>query len=242
MKIFDFLSPDQREIQEMLSKVLPDNMSHLEMLDIASGTGEHLRIYLEKKISHLTVIDNSKESLDILKKKFRKDIDKFEIVVGDIFAEEIRKKFDLVNIGDNSLQMFNTFKEQYDVIRLISRSLKKNGVAVVNITPITENDILKYGDGYQPLDVECDPVTEQMHVKVKVDIFNQEIVYYFKDADTERKLKSRILLQRELEDMIDCAGMYIWKTFCVKSRMGKDTYFYFFKLKNQDVAIGETVC
>jgi SAM-dependent methyltransferase len=232
MKIFDFLSPEQGEIEEMLSKVLPDDMSHLEMLDIASGTGEHLHVYLDKKILHLTVIDYSKVSLDILKKKFCKYIDKLEIIIGDIFTEEIQRKFDVVNIGDNSLHMFNSFKEQYDVIRLISRYLKENGMAVVNITPITESDILRYSDGYQPIDVENDTFTEQMHVRIKVDIFNQEIVYYFKDADSERKVKSRILLQRELEDMIDCAGMYVWKTFCIKSKNGKDTYFYFLKLKN----------
>jgi len=231
MKIFDFLSPDQVEIDDMLSDVLPDDMSQLEMLDIASGTGEHLHAYLDKKILHLTVMDYNKVSLDILKRKFSKYIDKLEIVVGDIFEEKIQKKFDIVNIGDNSLQMFNSFKEQYGVILLISHYLKKNGVAVLNITPITENDILRYSNG-QPLDIENDTITEQMHVRIKVNIFNQEIVYYFKDSDSEKKVKSRILLQKELNDMIDCAGMRIWKIFCIKSKMGKDTYFYFLKQKN----------
>jgi Methyltransferase domain. len=231
VRLFDFLSSSQNEIDEYLNKLLPNDMSHIKMLDLASGTGRHLKLFLEKDVSKITVIDENEESLNTLRINYHEKIDKFEIINDNLFTRKFSNKYDLVYIGDNSLQIFNSYREQYGIVSLIAKTLKKDGIGLINFTPISEDNIIKYNN-YRLIRTLNDGITniDKLYVKIKVDIFNQEIVYYFTEDDMTKTIRSRILLKKELEDMIVSSGMYISEIVNAKCTSGENTCFYILKL------------
>ena len=70
MRLFDFLGPSDNEMNTLLSEILPSDLSDLHMLDLASGSGNHLQVFLDKNISKITVLDKSNDSLNYLKKRY----------------------------------------------------------------------------------------------------------------------------------------------------------------------------
>lgn len=227
MKLFDFLSPTYHEVSHLLEGILPDNLSGVKMLDLASGEGHHLQVFFDKNIQEIHAIDSNKIRLENLLSRYSKNQDKIKIIHDNIFERNYQSRFDLVYLGDNSIQIFDTHSDQYKVINVIANTLKSTGIGIINFTPIVEKNILDYGNAYKPINGINDSL---LCGKIKVDIFNQEIIYYFKDNTITRTIKSRILLKKELEDMINCTGLEIVKVVKRACKSGNPTYFYCVKL------------
>lgn len=228
MKLLDFLAPTYNEVNYMLNDILPNELSNMKMLDLASGEGQHLRVFLEKNIDKIYAIDQDGERLRNILHRYSECQDKIEIVQDDILERKFQNTYDLVYLGDNSINFFKTHSSQYKVINVISSVLRSSGIGIINITPVMERNILDYSATYKPIGKE-----EQctLYGKVKVDIFNQEIAYYYKDKTNIKKVSTRILLKKELEDMIEAAGLCIEKIASRLCKSGNTTYFYVVKLK-----------
>ncbi len=226
MRLFDFLGPNENEANAFLRKFLPDDLSNMNMLDLASGAGSHLQIFLDKNISKITVLDNSNHSLDCLKNKYDYALDKIEIINDNILTRNHARKYDLVYLGDNSIQMFNSFHAQYQVVTFIANSLNAIGTGIINFTPVTEQNILNFGYDYKVIDDG-----DYLYGKIKIDIFEQMLIYFFKKDEITKTIRNRILLKREFESMVDTAGMYVLKVEKKLCSSGNYTYFYYCKLK-----------
>ena len=228
MKIYDFLSPEYDEVRDMLEKILPEELSDIRMLDIASGEGKHLVPFFEKNVRSISVIDNNMESLKKLNERYKGYESIIELINADILSTKFNNSFDLVYLGDNSIQLFDTYSNQYKIIEVIASALAWNGMAIINFTPIIEKNILKFNNGYTKLK---DNNEEQIEGKLKVDIFNQELVYYFRNENETKTIRTRILLRKELEDMIESIGLKISKIIEQKCKNGNTTFFYILKYK-----------
>lgn len=230
MKLYDFLSPSHDEVKKMLGNVLPEDLSQKTMLDLASGEGTHLAFFFDKKIKEISVVDQNTEGLNKLFERYRGYGSNITLINADVLSFKYNNIFDLVYLGDNSIQIFNTYSDQYKIIDIIAKSLKTDGVAVINITLIVEENILKFNNEYKLISDEGD---EPLQGKIKVDIFNQELVYYFINGTETRTIRTRILLRKELEEMVDSVGLVISKVSMYKCKNGNITYFYVLKLKNK---------
>lgn len=229
MKIYDFLSPGYDEVKNMLEKVLPEELSQKKMLDLASGEGKHLAFFVEKKVKNISVADHNIEGLKKLYERYKGYESNIELINTDIMSTEFHNTFDLVYLGDNSIQLFDTYSNQYKVIEVIASALNRDGVAIINFTPLVEENILKFNNGYTKINDEGE---KMMEGKLKVDIFNQELVYYFRNAEETRTIRTRILLRKELEDMVDSVGLTVSTINAQKCKNGNTTFFYILKYKD----------
>lgn len=229
MKIYDFLSPGYDEVKNMLEKVLTEELSQKKMLDLASGEGKHLAFFFEKKVKNISVADHNIEGLKKIYEKYKGCGSNIELIYTDIMSTKFDNTFDLVYLGDNSIQLFDTYSNQYKIIEVIASALKRDGVAIINFTPLVEENILKFNNGFTKMNNEGE---EMMEGKLMVDIFNQELVYYFRNTEETRTIRTRILLKKELEDMVDSVGLTVSKINAQKCKNGNITFFYILKYKD----------
>ena len=226
MHLYDFLGPDHNEVIHVLKDILPNDLCGLTMLDLASGEGKHLQAFLERNIDKVYAIDWDKIRLKNLKNKYRYYSDKINIIHDDIFKRRFQNKYDLIYLGDNTIQYFDTYKSQYNIINIISDTLNKTGIGIINFTPLSEKNILDFACDYKALKSN----KNMLFGKIQVDIFNQNLIYLFKSKTYIKTIKTRILLKKELEDMIECAGLIILKIHEYVCNLGNTTFFYIVKL------------
>lgn len=221
MNIYDFLSPSFDEIEKKLDNIITDRLDNLSMLDIATGSGKHLKPFFKKGISEITVIDRYHIDSNIFKEKYPDS--NMIVITADIFEYNFTKKYDIVTIFDNSLQIFRTFEEQYKIIKLMSSVLKDDGKCIIQISPITEKDILRYSGEYKHID------NSELYVNISVNMFEQLITYRYMQGNENKSIESRFILKKEIQDMIFGSGMYIYREETIGNDKGQLSNFYFLK-------------
>ncbi len=195
----------------------------MDILDLASGTGEHIGSYIERGISKITVVDKNINSLDALKERYKDNLSMFEFICADIFEYKFTKKYDLIFLGDNTIQFFKSYCEQYNILSIISNQLKSTGCAIINITPLDIDNILRYGNQY----VESQVGNEM--VNIQLDVFEQNLIYKFTDGATSVEIQTRFLLKQEFLDMLSSLDMFIHREENIICKNGDKTKFYFIK-------------
>ncbi|KAF6570278.1 class I SAM-dependent methyltransferase [Paenibacillus polymyxa] len=233
--IFDFLGPDTIEMQKFIGDVWPEKI-HARVLDLASGSGEHLFGFINKSIESVTVVDRSPESLQLLLNKHNNHGNMINTVCSDLNDWSCPQKFDIVHIGDNSIQMFPAYKNQFDIFRVIASSLSAEGVGMVNVTPVTEHQIMEYGGAPKVIkSLTIDGEAFEVYGEVKIDVFNQILMMYFtvykNENETSRcTCRCRMLLKHEIEEMAKAAGLKIVQVKQQKLKRGNDSYYYLLQL------------
>ncbi|MBI2542482.1 methyltransferase domain-containing protein [Candidatus Woesearchaeota archaeon] len=96
-----------------------------KLLDIACGTGQHLRYF--KKYFHCTGIDINKEMLKIARKKVKKVIFK----KADMKNFYLKKKFDCITCLFSAVGYLQTYDNLKKALMNFSKHLKSGGVLVL---------------------------------------------------------------------------------------------------------------
>jgi hypothetical protein len=157
-------------------------------------------------------------------------------VCSDLNDWSCPQKFDIVHIGDNSIQMFPAYKNQFDIFRVIASSLSAEGVGMVNVTPVTEHQIMEYGGAPKVIkSLTIDGEAFEVYGEVKIDVFNQILMMYFtvykNENETSRcTCRCRMLLKHEIEEMAKAAGLKIVQVKQQKLKRGNDSYYYLLQL------------
>ena len=97
-----------------------------DILDLGCGTGNYIP-YLMKK-GKVLGIDISPKVITVAKEKYRLR----NVKVADIFKFKTSKKFDTIVLLENNLGMAGTLKKIKQLLKILSRILKKNGQILTN--------------------------------------------------------------------------------------------------------------
>ena len=98
-----------------------------EILDLGCGTGKW-SIILNKKGAKVTSVDNSKEMLDVLKKKIKLGNLKIDALKKDISKLKLNKKFDIILMG----LVMNHIKNLDKLFKVIKTHLKSGGIFLMS--------------------------------------------------------------------------------------------------------------
>ncbi|MEF2966637.1 class I SAM-dependent methyltransferase [Paenibacillus sp. M1] len=233
--IFDFLGPDPTEMRQFIHDVWPENPD-ANVLDLASGNGDHLFGFIDKPVASVTVVDNSEEALRLLLERHSNHKQLISPICADLGTWACDRKYDVVHMGDNSIQMFASYKDQFNIIKTMASCLSDKGFGLLNVTPVTERQIMEYCvEPKRITTVKNGGETVEVFGQIKVDVFNQDLIMYFsisRDGIEEGRstCRCRMLLKHEIEEMVKAAGLKVVQVRHRKLKRGNDSYYYLLQL------------
>jgi len=164
-----------------------------DILDIGAGTGRHA-ITLANKGYNVTVIDSSKEMLEVLRRKAVNVKKKIKIVVADVTISEIgQEKFDLIIMMWNAFdEIVHTEEDALKLLRKCKTALKPDGRILIDVDDSDKLDMAninfhtEYTDGELTYKqdwkvIDFDPpakTTTSEEVITVVDIEGREVEQY----------------------------------------------------------------
>lgn len=113
---------EKKGLLKMVEKVKGKNL-----LDLGCGTGGW-SIILAKKGANVTAVDNSKEMLNVFKKKLSSDNLKINILKKDIYKLKLNKKFDIIILG----LVIDNIKDLDRVFKVVKNHLKQKGIFFIS--------------------------------------------------------------------------------------------------------------
>lgn len=125
-KIYSQIKDYQQEVEYLINTVgWYGDFSNKELLDVACGTGEHLR-YL-KNYFHAEGLDISAEFVRIAKVKNPE----LSIHVGDMCSFSIGKKFDVITCLFSSIGYMTSIQDLVSAIGNMKRHLERGGLMLI---------------------------------------------------------------------------------------------------------------
>jgi len=113
---------DKKGILKLIGKI-----KRKEVLDLGCGTGKWSTI-LAKKGANVTAVDNSKEMLNVLKKKIKLENLKINTLKKDISKLKLNKKFDIIIMG----LVMDNIKNLNGIFKVVRNHLKKEGIFLMS--------------------------------------------------------------------------------------------------------------
>lgn len=123
---------DEKGILKTIGKI-----KEKDVLDLGCGTGKW-SIILNKKGANVTSVDNSKEMLDVLKKKIKLENLKINTLKKDISKLNLNKKFDIIIMG----LVMDNIKNLDKVFKIVRAHLKSKGIFLMS-DPVYFSEIKK---------------------------------------------------------------------------------------------------
>jgi len=165
-----------------------------EVLELTSGTGR-VTIPLAKAGIKVTAIDISKELLDQLKEKSKKEKLKIDIIEADIRTFSLNRKFQLIIIPFQSIQELTDPVDHEACFKQVFKHLDKNGRFIVtthNFQQIIDLNILKF-------------IAEYPHPKTK-----NKVLFYMTRTHNP---KSQVGTAHQFYEEYDEKGNFLSKIF-----------------------------
>lgn len=106
------------------------NFKNKSVLELGCGTGIN-SILMGLRGARVTVLDKSREALDIVKKQAEGVSVDIEIVYGDMFDSDFDNEFDLVH-SEGLIEHFREEKRQ-EVVNIHARAAKKSGLVLLTV-------------------------------------------------------------------------------------------------------------
>ena len=170
-------------------------------LDIACGTGRHLR-YLATHFTRSVGLDLSKELIEI--GKLEGNFDKSEVYLADMRQPAINEKFDLVTNFFTGFGYFETDKEHQQMLTCWRSLLKPEGTLLIdylNRDYLIENIIpstIRIVDGYT-IEEKRSISTDSLRI--------EKTIVISKDSQSENYLESvRMYSYQEVSNMLKESG------------------------------------
>jgi len=218
-----------------LSEIVSERLDGKSVLDIACGTGKHLIGFLEKG-AHVTVIDKCAEELETLVDSYDRYKDRIIAVCDDVLKWKNESKYEIVHIGDNSFQTFDSYEDQLLLTKRIADCISYEGYGLINIVALDAGNVVDYyRDDRLIKKVNHDGLDVHVYGRLSADIYRQRLTYHFtsKALSDESSIKKehcscRITTHSEMERYVSTAGMKI--VDCSKRILASGAVSYYYKL------------
>lgn len=230
--IFDFLGASILENKKNLIKVLPRKMHDIDVLDLCSGEGTHLPEFI-KKGARITSLDYYEDNLSTLERKYN-----LVVVKDDVTKFKIDNKFNIIHLGDNCLQLFDTFEKQFSILRCIKNHLLEDGYALINVLELTSSCTSKYIK--EPIlikTVRKGSLIVKLFGQIIIDSFNNLLIYRYTSNNyrnsilINKTITTKLIFEEELQDMLEHLKMEITKKESYRLKNLNNSVYYTIKLK-----------
>lgn len=230
--LYDFIGLNENDNREFLMSVLTNLKSNSDIIDLATGYASHVNCFINKN-RKIVLVDRCEDCINYLKDNYRDS--NVKIIHSDIQKIRLDDKFDIVHLGDNTLNMFPTYKDVEAVIKSMSLLLKDSGRALINLTPLTTDIIRNYNlnDKILAKEFEEDNIVYKLYTNIEIDVFRSTLLmfyYLYNDNDevSRFKINCRIIVEDELLSIADSCGLILEKKYVYKSSNKKISYYYAF--------------
>lgn len=189
-----------------------------KILEIACGTG---RIYLDllKRGMDVYGIDISKEMLNVLKEKAKKEGLKPKVYLKDMRNFKLKERFSLVIIPLRSYVHNLTMQDQLKTLKNIRRHLVPKGKLILSFRfPSTDIILHKYGKTHEQTIRTDEGIIKIINEPILIDQINQIIElkksFYRKNKlICKDRIKMALIYKREFELLLRLAGFSKWKIY-----------------------------
>ena len=208
----------EKEVKEIFEYIFKYKLSEgNELLDVACGTGSHLK-YLSEKFQ-CTGIDLNSGILDVARKK----LPKIEFIEADMSGFNLEKQFDVITCLFSSIGYILTKENLARTFLQFANHLKKGGVLLVE--PWLTKDIYRTGSPHMTTYESNDLKIARLNIsELKGDISYFEMHYLI--AEREKKVKHFVdkheLAMFPIELLIDMMKENGFKTKFIKEGIFDD--------------------
>jgi len=181
-------------------------------LDLACGLGRH-SIELAKRGYNVVGIDLEKEYIKSCKERARNLSLKVKFIQSDMRNLNFRNKFDFIINIFTSFGYFKTDKENLDVLRRISRALKKNGKFLIDT--VNRDYIVKHFKKKGLTKLKYGYIREERDFDFSTSVVNARWTFFSKNRRkiSEKKTSCRVYSYHELKSMFENIGLKVIKSF-----------------------------
>ena len=215
-KVYDKISEGYKEDVKFYNREA--RKAKGKILEIGCGTG---RIYLDLLKASMDVygIDISKEMLNVLKEKAKKEGLKPKVYLKDMKNFKLKEKFSLVIVPFRSFVHNLTIQDQVKTLKNIRRHLVPKGKLILSFRfPSTDIILHKYGKTHKQ-NIKTNEgiikvITEPVLINQITQIIELKKSFYRKNKLIYKDhIKMALIYKREFELLLRLSGFRKWKVY-----------------------------